>query len=120
MKAVWFECYISYGKCDSNSWDEEIDLTCEEYERLVEVMKNAIEEGIEDFYECEEVADIYDKVYEIVVERATENILEFDPEAVEEYLEDEETDEWRADDIYPIGVNFPRALYDQLMEEYED
>ena len=112
---------MHYGKLDASDWEEDIELTDEEYERLIEAIKNAITEGEEDFFACKEVEDIYYKVYDQVVDIATENMREFDPEVIQDYLEEEgeEEENFRADDIYPIDVYFPRDLYDQLLEESE-
>ena len=121
MKTVTFECVMHYGKLDASDWKEDIELTDEEYDRLIEAMKNAIAEGEEDFFACKEVEDIYYKVYDQVVDIATENMKEFDPDIIRDYLEEEGEEEgnFRVDDIYPIDVYFPRDLYDQLLEESE-
>ena len=121
MKTLTFGCVMHYGKLDASDWEEDIELTDEEYDRLIEAMENAIAEGEEDFFECKEVEDIYYKVYDQVVDIATENMRKFDPEIIQDYLEEEgeEEENFRADDIYPIDVYFPRDLYDQLIEESE-
>ena len=122
MKTVTFGCVMHYGKLDASDWEEDIELTDEEYDRLIEAMKNAIAEGEEDFFECKEVEDIYYKVYDQVVDIATENMKEFDPEIIRDYLEEEgeEEENFRADDIYPVDVYFPRDLYDEIMDELDE
>ena len=113
---------MHYGKLDASDWEEDIELTDEEYDRLVEVMKECVENGDEDFFGCKEIEDIYYKVYDQVVDIATDNMKAFEPDLIEDYLAeniDETEENFRADDIYPIDVYFPRDLYDQLMEETE-
>ena len=121
MKTLTFGCVMHYGKLDASDWEEDVELTDEEYDRLVEAMRDAISEGSEDFFGCKEIEDIYYKVYDQVVDIATENMKNYEPELIEEYLEeeDEAEEDFRADDISPIDVYFPRALYDQLLEEAE-
>lgn len=103
MKTVWFECYI-HG---FEGWDEEVDLTSDEYDRLIDAMKKG-----EEFFDCEEIADIYKKVYSLVVSSATANFMEFMPEVVAPYVE--ENKNWKADDTYFVGVNFPEYLYEEI------
>lgn len=118
MKTLTFGCVMHYGKLDASDWEEDFELTDEEYDRLVEAMKKCIEEGKEDFFGCKEIEDIYYKIYDQVVDIATDNMREFEPELIEDYLAEEEDaneEDFRADEIYPIDVHFPRELFDEMM-----
>lgn len=118
MVNVKFECYLSDGPCSSSDWEEVIKLTDDEYIRLTEAMKKSIlgsGAGFDDFLE---IKDIYDRVYKIVVDSATESCLEYDYDNAKDYFV--EGKEWRADDTYIVGVGFPREVYEQLKEELTD
>lgn len=109
---VEFQAFTGFGKGDNADWDFCYEVTEEEYARL----RQAAKEGY-DFYDAKDVADLYDKIYDAAVDEATDSFIENDPEMIEDYLDEGQTlDEWRADDVYQIEVNFP---YD-WMEEYED
>lgn len=109
MISMQFDCWMNWGKGDSTDWEIEVDVTEEEYERLKEVAV----EGLE-FDEAESVKDIYNRVYKLIVDEATVNLLEEDPDLAEEY-EDEE--EWSADELYSFGVNIPEWFYDEVCDE---
>ena len=117
MVSVWFGCYVSYGPGCNSDWEEEIELTEDEYLRLIEAMKKSIldiEAGSE-FDDFSEIKDIYDRVYEIVVDSATESCLDYDYDIVKDYFVEGKV--WRADDTYRVGVVFPRDIYEQIQEE---
>lgn len=99
-----FDYWLSFGKCDSGEGYFEMEITEEEYERL----KKAFMSG-EEFYKCESVKDIYDRAYNLANKEATSDLT------AEGILEKGK----EADDIYPIGVNYPFA-YDAFEDEYED
>ena len=105
FKKLEFVAHTVFGKCDSVDWILNMDVSEEEYERLLEASKKN-----DDFFRAKEVRDIYARVYDEAVNRATANFLENDPEMVEDYLEDDQTiEEWQADDVYEIGVDFPSS-----------
>ena len=111
-RIITFGAYTSFGKCDSVDWEFDYEVTEEEYNRLIEAAKEYY-----DFDEAEEVADIYSKVYEAAVIQATKDCIENDPESIEDYLSDGQSlEDWRADDVYLIGVNFPTE-WQELLEE---
>ena len=89
---VTFDCWCNFGKGNSGDSFVEVEITEEEYERLREA-----EASGEDFDECEAVADIYERVYAIAEEEATEDLINAD------ILEDGE----EAGDMYYIGINYP-------------
>ena len=68
------------------------------------------------FSECEELKDIYSRVYKIAVDILTEELREY-----EEFEDDEESEEWQADDTYSIKVHLPEEFEDMLdSDEAED
>jgi hypothetical protein len=94
-----FNFGIVFGKGDSNDWEELVEVTEEEYNRLVDASRSG-----EDFCRCKAVKDIYDRIYDIADLSATESLKEYDPDLVEDYADDED---FRASDIYEIIVNYP-------------
>lgn len=96
---ITFNCTMMNGTGDGSDWDIDVDITEEEFERL----KKAKESG-KDFDECEDVSDIYNRIYDIANEDATEDLIDNDEEFQEYYEEDETT---TASDFYSISVNYP-------------
>jgi hypothetical protein len=113
MQKYTFPAWCRYGKVDSGESWIDVELTDEEAERLIKYGTQA-EIYYEGFFECEELEDIYKKVYALAVEQMTEEIRE--------YGDDDHTDdpEWVVDDTYACGVNFPSEFEDLLIEEDED
>lgn len=83
---VTFGCYVTFGKLASSDWEEDIELSENEYGRLIATMKESILNTGDDFCDSEDIKDIYDKVYEIVVESATESLLEYEYDMVKDYF----------------------------------
>ena len=98
------ECWCSFGKGDSGDSYIEMEVTEEEYARL-----EAARQSGKEFCDCAEVADLYDRAYELADEDATGNLIMAD------ILEKGE----RASDIYSIGVCFER-LEDDEYDEYDE
>ena len=98
-----FDYWLSFGKGDCGEGFFDMKITKKEYERL----KKAFLSG-EEFYECEDVKDIYDRAYAIANEEATRELIA--AEVLEEGKE--------ADDLYPIEVNYPFS--DDEFEDEED
>lgn len=92
MVQITFDYTLSFGKGDSGESYIEIDLTDEEYARLQEAQESG-----KDFIDCESVADIYDRVYELANEEATNDL-------VAEGILDKSK---KASEVYPIEVYFP-------------
>lgn len=84
--------------CNGNDWEEDVEVTHEEYERL----KKSYEDGM-DFCDDENVKDIYDRVYDIADQSATESLLEFDEDIAKEYGGDPN---FKASNLYMINVQF--------------
>ena len=95
-----FLCGSSYSPSD---WEEDIEVTEEEYERLTTAMKSG-----KDFYRCEEVKDIYERVYDIVDKSATSSLLAYDEDIKAKHGNNPN---FKASDLYSIFIQF-------LEEEY--
>lgn len=110
---IEFQAYTSFGKGDNTDWEFCYEVTKEEYERLHEASNDG-----DDFCDVEEIADLYDKIYEAAIDEATRSFIENDPEMVMDYLDEGQSlEEWRADDVYCIEVNFPAEWLEENWEE---
>ena len=89
---VTFGYSLCFGKGDYGESYVSVELTEEEYARL----KEAQESG-EEFINCKSVADIYNKVYDLADEDATDDLISVD------MLEEGE----KASDLYSLIVYFP-------------
>lgn len=113
MKEFTFPAWCNYGKGDSGESWVDVELTDEEAERLIKYgTQPDVYYG--EFSECEELEDIYNKIYALAVEQMTEEIRSFG--------DDDHTVDpnWKADDTYACGVNFPSEFEDMLIEEEWD
>ena len=90
-----FLCGTSYSPSD---WEEDIEVTEEEHERLTAAMNTG-----KDFYDCEEVKDIYNRVYDIVNELATDSLLSYDEDIKAKYGNNTN---FKASDLYSIFIQF--------------
>lgn len=115
MKTITFIAYCTFGKGDSGESEVEVELTDEEYERVMTLGTNA-DVYYDGFEECEELRDIYDKVYAIAVDQMTEEMRDYG-EFDEDELEKINDPNWKIDDTYSCGVNFPWEFEDMLEEE---
>lgn len=104
---VTFLCGTSFSDSD---WEQEIEVTEEEYERLTKAMKTG-----DDFYDCDEVRDIYNRIYDIVDEIATADLLAYDEDIQEEYGNDPN---FKASHLFSISVQFPDNEEEE--EDFED
>jgi hypothetical protein len=110
MKEYTFTAYCTFGKGDSGETYVDVELTDEESERLEHYGKQA-DIYYRGFNNCESLKELYDKIYTIAVEQMTEEMRD--------YGNDDNTNDpnWKVDDLYPCGVNFPREFEDELIEE---
>ena len=115
MKEFTFIAYCSFGKGDSGESYVDVELTEKEAKKLLAYGTDP-DIYYNDFEKCEELKDIYNKVYEIAIVQITNELRDTD------WLEDKYKNDpnWRADDIYRCGVNFPYEFGDMLEEEDED
>lgn len=113
MKEFTFTAYCTFGKGDSGESWVDVELTDEEAEMLI---KYGTQPDIyyNGFSRCEELKDLYQKIYAIAVEQITEELRE-GGDWIDE--EDAKNPDWRADDTYACGVNFPSEFESLLIEE---
>lgn len=100
-----FECWCNFGGCHSGDSYIEMEVTEEEFERLETARKSG-----KSFYECKEVADLYERAYELADEDATDSLIMAD------IIEKGQ----KASDLYSIGVDFDRYYDEEDEEEYEN
>lgn len=115
MKEYTFTAYCRFGKGDSGESEVEVELTDEEAKRL-EFYGTQADIYYNDFYNSKELKDIYDKVYAIAVDQMTEEMREygdFDEDEAEKISDPN----WKVDDMYACGVNFPWDFEDMLVDE---
>lgn len=112
MKEFTFIAYCTYGKGDSGESYVDVELTEKEAKKLIKYGTNP-DVYYNDFENCEELKDIYDKVYAIAVEQMTDELRDYGD------LDDEYADDpnWKVDDTYHCGVNFPEEFVDMLEED---
>ena len=108
MKRFTFTAWCSFGKGDSGETWIDVELTDEEAERLI---KYGTQGDIyyNEFCRCKELEDLYKKIYAIAIDQITEELRD---------VEDDSRDpNWKADDTYACGVNFPNEFEDMIEEE---
>lgn len=112
MKEFTFTAFCNYGEGDSGESWVDVELSDEEAERLI---KYGIQADIyfKGFFECEELKDLYHKIYALAVDQMTVELKEFG-DLEEKYASDPS---WKVDDLYHCGVNFPNEFEDMLVEE---
>lgn len=114
MREFTFTAYCNYGNGNSGESWIDVELTDEEAEMLIKYGTQA-EVYYNEFSECEELKDLYKKVYCLAVEQMTGELKAFgDLDA--KYANDPN---WKVDDLYPCGVNFPSEFEDMLVDEEE-
>ena len=110
MKEYTFIAYCTFGRGDSGETEVTVELTDEEAERLI---KYGTQPDIyyDGFSRCEQLKDLYKKIYNIAVDQMTEEMRDFGDD-------DHASDpDWKVDDTYACGVNFPFEFEDLLPEE---
>ena len=77
MKEFTFTAYCTLGKCASGETYVDVELTEKEAKKLI---KYGTDPDIyyNDFENCEELKDIYNKVYEIAIEQITDELRDTD------------------------------------------
>lgn len=112
MKEYTFTAYCTFGKGDSGETEVEVELTDEEAERLIKfgAQPDIYYDG---FSRCKELEDLYQKIYALAVDQMTEEMRDFG-DLEEKYVNDPN---FKVDDLYPCGVNFPTEFEDMLIEE---
>jgi uncharacterized protein YktA (UPF0223 family) len=112
MKEFTFHAWCNYGKGDTGESWIDVELTDEEAERLITYSTKA-EIYYEGFHQCEELKDLYDRIYNIAVAQMTEELRAFG-DLDEKYANDPN---WKIDDLYGCGVNFPEEFEELLTSE---
>ena len=112
MKEYTFIAYCTYGKGDSGESYVDVELTDEEYDRLI---KYGTQPDIyyNGFSQCKELADLYKRIYDIAIDQMTEEMRDFG-DLEEKYANDPN---WKVRDIYSCGVNFPFEFEELLLED---
>lgn len=112
MKEYTFTAYCTFGKGDSGETEIVVELSDEEYERLVKfgTQPDIYYNG---FSKCKELADLYNRIYSLAVDQMTEEMRDFG-DLEEKYANDPN---WKVNDLYPCGVNFPWEFENMLSEE---
>jgi hypothetical protein len=114
MKEFTFTAWCNYGKGDSGESWVDVELTDEEAEILIKYGTQS-EIYYNEFCRCKELEGLYNKIYTIAVDQMTEELRNFG-DLEEKYASDPN---WKVDDLYPCGVNFPNEFEDMLVEEDE-
>lgn len=112
MKEYTFTAYCTFGKGDSGESWIDVELTDDEAERL-EKYGTQPDIYYNEFYRCEELKDLYNKIYDIAIDQMTEEMRDFG-DLEEKYANDPN---FKVDDLYPCGVNFPFEFEDMLVED---
>lgn len=115
MKEFTFSAYCTYGKGDSGESWIDVELTDEEAEQLIKYGTQA-DIYYKGFDECKELKELYDRIYALAVDQMTVELREFGD------LDDKYANNpnWKVDDAYHCGVNFPDEFEDMLVDEEEE
>lgn len=114
MKEFTFVAYCTFGKGDSGETWINVELTNEEADKLIKYGTQT-EIYYCGFRQCKELKELYDKIYAIAIEQITEELR--DTDWVDE--KDSENPNWRANDSYVCGVNFPYEFEEMLVDVEE-
>jgi hypothetical protein len=108
MKEFTFPAWVEFGRNDYGETLVSVSLADEEADRLIKFGTRS-EIYYNGFSQCDEIRDIYDKVYTAAVDQITD-------ELGEDWLDGDE----RADEKFSCGVKFPVEFEDMLEAEGED
>lgn len=112
MKEFTFTAYCRFGKGDSGESWIDVELTDEEAEKLLHYGTQT-DIYYNEFSHCEELKDLYRKIYTLAVDQMTEEMKDFG-DLDEKYASDPN---WKIDSLYPCGVSFPSEFEDMLPKE---
>lgn len=110
MREFTFTAYCNFGKGDSGESWIDVELTDEEAARLVKYGAQT-ETYFKGFSECKELKDLYQKIYAIAVDQITDELRDLGG------IEGANDPDWKANDTYPCGVNFPLEFEELLPDE---
>jgi hypothetical protein len=112
MKNITFPAYCRFGKLNSGETWVDVELTDEEAERII-TLGTQPDIYYKGFQSCEELKDLYDRIYTIAVDQMSEEMRDFG-ELDKRFASNHEL---KVDDLYACGVNFPFEFEDLLCEE---
>lgn len=112
MQEFTFPAYCTFGSGDSGETFVDVELTEKEAKKLIKYGTNP-DIYYDDFENCEELKDLYNKIYALAIEQMTDELRDFGD------LDDEYANnpDWKVDDTYQCGVNFPDEFEDMLVDE---
>lgn len=113
MKEFTFTAWCERGSRGIGETFVDVELTEKEAKKLVRygTKSDIFYDG---FAECEQLKDIYEKVYAIAVAQMTDEIRDFGSQIDGENIDDPN---WKVDDVYRCGVEFPEEFEEMLDEE---
>ena len=117
MKSYDFPYYVSFGKGDSTDGIVTVSLSDEESVRLERSAHSAARWRL---YEDPEIKDIFENVYNLVIENEISNLIDSDiiDDLRDEIDESDEYDDHELLEYYldslEIGINYPQEL--QLLD----
>lgn len=122
MKTITLNAWISFGKLDSSNYPLEVEITDEEYKRLLRLYQDAAEGESPEFFEIsssdfpDDAGDLRDKLLYAVDSDATESMthemyenLEADPAHEDTgygVTRQELASGWSVGDTYDYGFSF--------------
>ena len=98
----------AYCNCENHNFSGHtirVTLSDSEAQRLISVASNP-KTYYGRFYRCEELKDIYDKIYKEAVEQMTD-LYRFLSTTDKRFIK---SDEWRIDDTFECWVEFPKEI----------
>ena len=113
MQEFTFTAWCDRGTRGIGETYVDVELTEKEAKKLVRygTKSDVFYDG---FSECERLKAIYEKVYAIAVAQMTDEIRDFGGQIEGENIDDPN---WKVDDVYRCGVEFPEEFEDMLDEE---
>ena len=111
MQNFTFPAFCIFGKGDSGETFVDVELSNAEANKLIQygTQESCFYEG---FAHCEELKELYGKIYEIAIKQITDELRGTG------WLDEHENDnpDFRADDVYVCGVMFPEEFEEMLSE----
>lgn len=110
MKEYTFIAYCSFGNGYSGETEVTVELTTAESKRLNKYGKQA-EIYYDGFENCEQLKDIYKKVYDIAIRQMTEEMIDFGDNTIPDDAN------WKVDDNYTCSIDFPPEFEEDLIDD---
>ena len=109
MKEYTFIAYCTFGRGHSGETEVTVELTNAEAKKL-EKYGTQSDIYYDGFENCEQLKDLYNKIYAIAVKQMTEEMIDFGDNPPPD------DPNWEIDDDYACGVNFPEE-FEELLED---